>query len=78
MENKASSNQDLSYRCINLRTHIYERPHLYIGSTEPILRKVNILKRQTLKVETQEIVISEAIEKLYLEVITNARDHIFR
>lgn len=55
--------------------HVYQIPDTYIGSTEPETRVEYLLDIQNLKLVMAEISLSRGIERLFLEILSNAGDN---
>ena len=60
------------------RRHALLRPNFYIGSVESIPRTVNIINTETWEQESREITVPVGLEKLFLEILSNACDNVKR
>lgn len=66
------------YRKMDQRTHVYERPTMYMGSICSDERTMEIFDDEKEKIVRQKILFVPALFKLFDEVITNASDHTTR
>ncbi len=55
--------------------HVYKIPDAYIGSTEPEEREEVLLNLETLKLVKAQINLSRGVERLFLEILSNAGDN---
>lgn len=60
------------YDVLSPRSHVLKRPDVYIGSEVPCLQKLHIFNPETQKMVKTKIFVAPALERLYLECISNA------
>lgn len=58
------------------RLHVYEIPDTYIGSDEKCLRTDWILDVDKMKMEYANIELTPGIERIYMEILSNASDNV--
>jgi len=68
---------DLNYKKLSQREHVYELPDSYVGSTEKTTIKTFISKSKG-TLEEKEIVFIPALFKIFDEVLVNAIDQYTR
>jgi DNA topoisomerase-2 len=76
---RMSNFSEEKYRRHTLRDHIYEVPDTYIGSDEKIPRNERVLEFSLVKkFSSQMINIPEGVERIFLEILSNAGDNVQR
>lgn len=60
------------------REHIYNVTDTYAGSDEQVLRDERVLNVETLSFQSEEIMIPEVVERIYIEISSNAGDNVAR
>lgn len=55
--------------------HVYKRPDTYIGSVKSLKRNVFAMNNDTKKLEKVETTLPEGVERLLLEILSNAGDN---
>lgn len=60
------------YDVLSPRSHVLKRPDVWIGSEIPRLQKIHIFNPETQKMTETKILLAPALERLYLEGISNA------
>jgi DNA topoisomerase-2 len=65
------------YTKLTDKEHIYKIPDTYIGSTDPEKRSEILLDVTTKKLVKSEVTLSRGIERLFLEIISNAGDNTY-
>lgn len=63
------------YKVLSDRDQILFAPDMYVGSIDPEPRKEVLLNIETKKLVSTDIDISKAIERLFLEILSNAGDN---
>ncbi len=63
------------YQTLTSREHVYKISDSYIGSTDPESRTEILLDIQNAKLVSGDISMSRAIERLFLEILSNAGDN---
>lgn len=66
------------YKHLDHRTHIYTIPGMYCGNDVPTARQEWLLDLEAKKMTRHEISLPEAVERLYLEALSNACDNVIR
>lgn len=61
----------------DLRTHIYDIPDTYVGSTDRKVKKEIIFNTETKKMEIVDLDLPEAVKRIVMEIISNAGDNSF-
>jgi DNA topoisomerase II len=72
---KTSAMAATDYQQYTQKQHIYEVTDTYIGSDEQMPRNEWIFNFETGKMEFQEITLPQGVERLFLEIISNAGDN---
>lgn len=72
--------QDISqYKKTTQREHVLLRPDTYIGSTDLIEKEVDIIEiGEKIKSERKTILTCDGLERIFLEILSNAGDNIHR
>lgn len=65
------------YQKLTLKEQIYRIPDTYIGSDEQNKHEEWVFRFSQNKLEKRDIVVSQAVERLYLEILSNAGDNSF-
>lgn len=63
------------YKTLGDAEHVYRRPGMFLGILEPRTRPEWVLNLETQRCTLQDVSISEAILRLFLEIISNAGDN---
>ena len=66
------------YQKYNQREHIYKITDAYVGSDEKVKREENVLDLGEMKMKKKIIDIPEAVERIYLEILSNSGDNVER
>ena len=66
------------YKEYDLVQHVFERPDMYIGADAPVSTEMYVYNLDTEKMELRTLDIIPGVERLQLEVISNAADNAFR
>lgn len=64
-----------TYKQLSDIQHIYQIPDMYVGSTEPEARSEILLNLETFKLVPSTVTIARAIERVFLEILSNAGDN---
>lgn len=67
-----------SYKHYDHRTHVYLKPDTYIGSDEKIKRSEFVYDSSINMIVSREIEIIPGIERIFLEILSNASDNVNR
>lgn len=65
-----------SYIKMNQKEHVYKIPDTYIGSTEKTERDSYLFDFQARKISYQKVTLPSGVERLFLEIISNAGDNV--
>ena len=66
------------YKKLSLRDQIFLIPDTYLGSDEQVERPAELLDLETIKLKEAEIKLPVAIERIFIEVLSNAGDNVER
>ena len=64
------------YSGLSAINHVYKIPDTYIGSTKPQNFETDILNLETKKFEKSEITLPQGVQRVFLEIISNAADNV--
>jgi DNA topoisomerase-2 len=66
------------YNMMTQRQHIYEVTDTYVGSDEQVPRTTSVLTVSPLAIVDQTITLPVAVERLFIEILSNASDNVDR
>lgn len=75
MSNRYQRDQS-EFSKLDQRTHVYERPAMYIGSDEPQERETYIYDREKKVMKLTTITLVPALERIFLELLANCADNV--
>ena len=80
LSNKKSVNYPTAdaYKQYDHRTHVYMKPDMYIGADTKVLREEWLFDILNNKMFTSQVDFVPGLERIFLEILTNASDNVGR
>ena len=74
------SKKKLEYTSMDQRSHVLHRPDMYIGSTKSTQKEMFIAKvdQDKIFITKQEVKYNPGLDRIFLEVLSNAIDNVWR
>jgi len=74
------SKKKLEYTSMDQRSHVLHRPDMYIGSVKPTKKEMFIAKvnEDDIYISKEEIGYNPGLDRIFLEVLSNATDNVWR